>query len=105
MKIIIKEQTGIATKVIQDAIDEVFLSGGGIVEIEKGLYTIGAIRIRSNTTLYLRSGAVLKGTREPEDYNILGRDKIEPLCEKDLKRVEWELYTNKQTDNALRRFG
>ena len=100
MKIIIKEQKGVATDIIQNALDEVFLSGGGIVEIEKGLYTIGAIRVRSNTTLYLKSGAVLKGTREPEDYNILGSDKIEPLCEKDLQRVEWELYTNKQTDNG-----
>ena len=56
MKISIKEVKNNATRIIQDALDEVFLSGGGTVEIEKGLYTIGAIRVRSNTTLILKTG-------------------------------------------------
>lgn len=100
MKIIIKEQKENATKIIQNALDEVFLAGGGTVEIEKGFYTIGSLRVRSNTTLYLKSGAVLKGTRNPEDYNILASDKVEPLCEADLKRVEWEFCPDTQTDNG-----
>lgn len=100
MKIIVKEQNENATKAIQNALDEVFLAGGGTVEIEKGLYNIGSIRVRSNTTLYLKSGAVLKGTRDPEDYNILASDKIEPLCEADLERVEWVFCPDIQADNG-----
>ena len=100
MKIIIKAQQGNSTQTIQKALDEVFLAGGGTVEIEQGIYTIGAIRVRSNTTLCLKSGAVLKGTRDPDDYNILASDKIEPLCEKDLKRIEWVFFPDIQRDNG-----
>ena len=100
MKIVVKHQQENATKVIQNALDEVFLAGGGTVEIEEGLYTLGSIRVRSNTTLYLKSGAILKATREPEDYNILKDDKIEPLCEKDLQRIEWEFCPDTQVDNG-----
>ncbi len=89
MKITVKEQKENATAVIQNALDEVFLSGGGTVEIEKGLYNIGAIRVRSHTTLYLKSGAYLKATRVPEDYDILEYDKIEPLCDEDTKKEEY----------------
>lgn len=67
------------TKKIQRAIDECFLSGGGIVIIPCGEYLTGGIRLRSNVTLYLKSGAVLKASRNPDDYFSYKNDKIEPL--------------------------
>ena len=56
------------TEKIQRAIDECFLNGGGIVIIPCGEYLTGGIRLRSNVTLYLKSGAVLKASRNPDDY-------------------------------------
>ena len=79
MKIIIHPKEQNMTAEIQRAIDDCFLSGGGKIILEKGLYLSGGLRLRSNCTLYLKSGAVLKGTRNIEDYNILDGDVIEPV--------------------------
>lgn len=64
---------------IQKALDHVFLEGGGEVQIPGGVYKVGGLRVRSNTTLHLLENAVLEGSRDPEDYSILKNDKIEPV--------------------------
>ena len=69
------------TKAIQDAIDCCYKNGGGTVEIPQGRYLLGDIRIRSNVTLYLYSGAELVGSQNPEDYFNYKNDKVEPLRE------------------------
>ena len=56
------------TSAIQKAIDDCFLAGGGRVVIPCGIFLTGGIRIRSGVQLYLESGAILKGSRDPEDY-------------------------------------
>ena len=67
------------TKAIQAAIDDCFLAGGGEVVIPAGVYRTGGIRIRSNVTLHLLSGAILEGSRDPDDYNAWREDKLEPI--------------------------
>lgn len=67
------------TKAIQDAIDHCFLAGGGEVRIPAGVYLTGGIRLRSRVTLHLLEGAVLKGSRDPEDYFGYLTDTVEPL--------------------------
>lgn len=79
MNLTVKETKSNATQAIQEALDKVFLNGGGTVEIEAGVYDIKSIRIRSNTTLYLKSGAHLRGSRNPEDYFTYLNDTVEPL--------------------------
>ena len=69
------------TAAFQKALDTVYEAGGGEVEVPAGTYVIGAIRVRSNTTLHLRSGACLMGSRDPLDYYVLQNDTLEPLCE------------------------
>ncbi len=66
-----------ATERIQKCLDECFLSGGGKVVICKGVYPVGGLRVRSNTTLYLKKGAVLSGSRDCSDYRILERETLE----------------------------
>ena len=80
------------TKAIQETIDRCFLSGGGIVEIPQGTYLIGGIRLRSNVTLYLRSGAILLGSRNPEDYFGYLEDAIEPLTSMDMTAFPYSSY-------------
>lgn len=67
------------TKAIQSAIDDCFLAGGGRVLIPCGIYLTGGLRIRSGVELYLESGAILKGSRNPEDYFDFLEDPIEPV--------------------------
>ena len=73
--------TELQTAAFQKALDEVWLSGGGTVEVPAGEFYIGAIRVRSCTTLLLRSGAKLFGSRDPLDYYTIQNDELEPLPE------------------------
>lgn len=58
----------ICTKVIQLAIDEAAKNGGGTIYFPSGTYLTGALHLRSNITLYLDAGAVLKFSDNPADY-------------------------------------
>ena len=78
------------TKAFQKALDEIYFAGGGTVEVPAGKYRIGGIRIRSNTTLLLRAGAVIYGTRDVEKYGVLEDDMIEPLPEAERTDKVWE---------------
>ena len=46
---------------------------------EASVHRVGGLRVRSGTTLLLRSGAVLKASRDPADYDILVHDALEPV--------------------------
>ena len=89
MEVVLQSNSGNMTVMLQKAIDDCFLSGGGKIVLEKGLYETGALRLRSNCTLYMKEGAVLKGVREIEAYNILADDKLEPVDEKYKTDVLW----------------
>lgn len=69
----------VQTEKIQKAIDDCFLAGGGRVLVPAGTYLTGSIRLRSGVELYLESGAVLKGSRDPEDYFGYLEDTLEPI--------------------------
>jgi len=68
------------TEAIQAAIDACFLSGGGTVTVPCGVFRTGGIRLRSNVTLYLKTGAYLEGSENPEDYAAYLADTLEPLA-------------------------
>lgn len=78
-----------ATALVQDAIDKVFRAGGGTVRLTKGEYQIGGIRLRSRVTLYLETGATLKGSRNIEDYYILEKDTVEPVDPRLISHERW----------------
>lgn len=80
---------GICTGAIQSAIDACFLAGGGTVEIPAGVFLTGGVRLRSNITLLLKSGAVLLGSRDPEDYMSVRDDAIEPVDKAWLTDCVW----------------
>lgn len=64
---------------IQAAIDHCFEQGGGEVQVPAGTFLIGGIRLRSGVTLHLLENAVLKGSRNPEDYFTYLENDIDPL--------------------------
>lgn len=56
------------TTAIQAAIDGAFNAGGGTVRVGPGDYLTGGIALKSNVTLYLDSGATLRGSTNLADY-------------------------------------
>ena len=100
--ITVTAQPGDATLRIQRALDECFLAGGGTVSIEPGTYSVRGLRVRSGTTLILRSGAVLVADRDCDSYDILAHDALEPVpAEEFAPDVVWEPAWKRKTNDHL----
>ena len=69
------------TEDLQGRIDSAFRSGGGTVAVERGEWKIRGIRLRSNVTLRLAAGAVVRASRDMDDFEVLAKDAVEPLSE------------------------
>ena len=71
-------QAGLITRVIQQAIDSCATTGGGVVILTTGNFLCGGIQLKSNVTLQLQKGAILKGSDKYADYEndafIYGKD-------------------------------
>jgi len=59
------------TRSIQAAIDYISNQGGGVLEISVGRYLTGSIFMKSNVELRLLEGAVLVGSTNPYDYDMV----------------------------------
>ena len=101
MEIIVKSKEGLMTADIQQAIDSCFLSGGGKIVLDDGVYLSGGIRLRSGCTLYLKSGAVLKGVRDIESYSILDNDTLEPVDPDYKTDVLWTPARTRTTNDHI----
>ena len=55
---------------IQNAIDSASASGGDTVRIPAGTFVTGNLRLKSNVTLRLEQGSVLKGSSDFRDYDF-----------------------------------
>ena len=74
------DSTGVssAQSAIQQAIDDAFSFGGGIVYVPNGLYQVKEnLTIKSNVHLYLEAGAVLKAISDRSQY--ISESTIPPL--------------------------
>ena len=96
------------TEQIQKAIDECFLSGGGRVVVPCGIFLTGDIRLRSNVELYLEAGAILKGSRDPEDYFHFREDKLQPefleLVETPPRNTSCSVSVSRWSNGLIRAF-
>ena len=90
---------------LQNAIDDCFSAGGGTVTVENGEYHIKSIRLRSNVTLYLKSGVSLIATRDIEAYNIINADTVEPLPECEKTDVLWSKANPARNNDFIRKCG
>ncbi len=59
------------TKAIQQAIDSCHRAGGGKVYLAGGTFVSGTIHLKSHVTLYIETGAVLRGSNSLEDFPSL----------------------------------
>jgi exo-poly-alpha-galacturonosidase len=84
-----KDDTSVKnTRAIQSAIDA--CTAGGTVYIPKGVFVSGALFLKSNMTLHIDSGAVLKGSVDVADYLPMTLNRFEG----------WELKTYASLLNA-----
>jgi polygalacturonase len=60
--------TTLNTKAIQAVIDECAKNGGGTIVIPKGIFLSGALFLKPGVNMELQEGAVLKGSRDINDY-------------------------------------
>ena len=102
MDVAVSPVEGDATAALQNAFDECFRSGGGTVMVEKGMYHVKGLRLRSNTTLLLKSGAELKASRNCDDYRILENDVLEPVDKNDFAPgVVWVRPRDRKTNDHI----
>lgn len=85
-KIILQPIAGVLmTDSIQHAIDKCDMNGGGTVVFTQGTYQSGSIQLKSNITLQLESGALLKGSDKYSDYRkdafLFGKDQTDITIE------------------------
>jgi len=63
------------TRAIQKTIDA--CTPGGTVFIPKGIFLSGALFLKSNMTLYISEGCILKGSTNPDDYLPMVKNRFE----------------------------
>jgi exo-poly-alpha-galacturonosidase len=78
------------TRALQAAIDA--CPKGGVVRIPEGTFLSGALYLKSDMTLEIAKGGVLKGTSDPKDYLPFNRNRFEG----------WEMETHASLLNAGR---
>ena len=61
----------IQTRALQAAIDAAAAAGGGTVVLKPGLYRAGAIFVKSNVTLHIGRGAILRGVTDLAAYPMV----------------------------------
>jgi len=59
------------TKAFEDAIRECEIRGGGTIYVPPGVYLTGPIHLKSNMTLYIDNGAILKFSQDLEDFPLV----------------------------------
>ena len=95
---------GDATTALQKALDDCFRAGGGTVSVECGEYAVKGLRVRSNTTLLLKSGATLRASRDCNDYAILADDRVETVsADAFAPGVVWERPEKRKTNAHVRK--
>lgn len=75
----VEGSTEVQTDKIQAAVDAAFLAGGGEVIVPKGFFKTGTIKLRSNITFRMLSGAIISGSDNLDDYTHFLDDKLEPI--------------------------
>lgn len=62
------------TRAVQEAIDRCAANSGGIVYFPPGTYTLGTLYLKSYITLKIERGAVLQGSKNIADFQVLPED-------------------------------
>jgi len=67
----VRDGSQVCTQAFKAAIDAAFTQGGGTVLVPAGTYLTGPIELKSNITLHLEAGAVIKFSSDLNDYPVI----------------------------------
>ena len=68
---VLKDSTIVQTEAIQKVIDTAAGNGGGTIVIPEGTFLSGSLFFKPGTRLMLKKGAVLKGSDDISDFNVM----------------------------------
>ena len=91
------------TVAINQALQACAKAGGGTVYVPPGEFLTGTIVLRSNVTLHLEAGAVLKGSPDLADYKVEAEDGsgVDPEFDKFFGRRYGLIWANKAENIAI----
>ena len=69
---LVAENNGLCTEKIQNAINDICASGGGILTLSGGEFLSGSIELKSNLCFCLEAGATLKASGDIENFAHIG---------------------------------
>ena len=72
-----KDRGQLCTKALQAAIDKISVNGGGRLTFTTGAYLTGTLILKSHVELFFEEGAVLLGSTNPYDYQLLQTESIQ----------------------------
>lgn len=78
----------LTTKALQKAINDASAYKNGVVYVPAGVYKIGNLQLKSNSSLYLEGGAVLLFSGNPADYTFSARKASQN------RNLTWWIYTD-----------
>ena len=67
----VADDSTINTEAIQQVIDKVSASGGGVIVVPKGTFKSGALFFKPGTHLHVQEGGMLKGSDDISNYPIM----------------------------------
>ncbi|MFV0469637.1 MAG: glycosyl hydrolase family 28 protein [Dysgonomonas sp.] len=82
----------LCTTAIQHAIDDANAANGGIVYVPQGVYTSAQLVLKSNVSIYLEAGAVIRGTSDASIYTVKYNKTSQG-------QGFWFIYTAENADN------
>lgn len=88
---VLENSTNVQTKAFQQVLDICGQHGGGTVIVPAGRFVIGSIRIPTDVTLKLQTGAILKGSTNITDYTDFGEDTAIAYTKDPFYVNEWHL--------------
>ena len=88
------------TAILQKAVDDCSLNGGGTVLIPSGTYLIRPVELKSNVNLHLEFGALVKGSTRLADY-----DRAFPIPGGNMNQSSGLLFARRQNNIAITGFG
>lgn len=68
---VVNDSTLLQTEKIQAVIDQASQKGGGVIIVPKGTYLSGSLFFKPKTHLYMKEGAVLKGSDDISNFPIV----------------------------------
>ncbi len=92
------DSSQLITQLIQGAIDEISMLGGGVVNIPEGKWKTGRIILKSNVNLHFNNGAILQFSFDVKDYQPAVFTRIESLEAMSLAAC---IYANDQDNIAI----